>query len=55
MDGKKLEAAKAEFRQLEANSSIQRSTSPWASPLHMVQKKDGSCQQPAVLFFLKWI
>jgi hypothetical protein len=42
LDGEKLEAAKAEFRQLEADGIIQRSTSPWASPLHMVQKKDGS-------------
>ncbi len=42
LDGEKLEAAKAEFRQLEADGIIQRSTSPWASPLHMVQKKDGT-------------
>jgi hypothetical protein len=42
LDGEKLEAAKAEFRQLEAEGIIQRSTSPWVSPLHMVQKKDGS-------------
>jgi hypothetical protein len=42
LDGEKLEAAKAEFKQLEAEGIIQRSTSPWASPLHMVQKKDGS-------------
>jgi hypothetical protein len=42
LDGEKLEAAKAEFRQLEADGIIQRSTSPWARPLHMVQKKDGS-------------
>jgi hypothetical protein len=42
LDGAKLEAAKAEFRQLEAYGIIQRSTSPWASPLHMVQKKDCS-------------
>jgi hypothetical protein len=42
LDGEKLQAAKAEFRQLKAHGIIQRSTSPWASPLHMVQKKDGS-------------
>ncbi len=42
LDGEKLEAAKAEFRQLEADGIIQRSTSPRASPLHMVQKKDGT-------------
>jgi hypothetical protein len=42
LDGEKLEAAKAEFQQLEADGIVQRSTSPWASPLHMVQKKDGT-------------
>jgi hypothetical protein len=42
LDGEKLEAVKVEFQQLEAYGIIQRSTSPWASPLHMVQKKDGS-------------
>ena len=35
-------AAKAEFEQLEREGIVQRSTSPWASPLHMVMKKDGS-------------
>jgi hypothetical protein len=42
LDGEKLAAAKAEFKQLEADGIIQRSTSPWASPLQMVHKKDGS-------------
>jgi hypothetical protein len=42
LDGEKLQAAKAEFKQLEAEDIIQRSTLPWASPLHMVQTKDGS-------------
>ena len=42
LDPEKLAAAKAEFAELEAQGIIQRSDSPWASPLHMVQKADGS-------------
>ncbi len=42
LDGEKLAAAKAEFKQLEEDDIIQRSTSPWSSPLHMVRKADGS-------------
>ena len=42
LDGTKLEAAKAEFQHLEAEGIIRRSHSNWASPLHMVQKTDGS-------------
>ncbi len=42
MDGEKLAAAKAEFKQMEEDDIIQRSTSPWSSPLYMVQKADGS-------------
>jgi hypothetical protein len=42
LDGKKLAVAKAEFKQLEEDDIIQRSTSPWSSPLHMVRKADGS-------------
>ena len=38
----KLAAAKAEFLKMEAAGIIRRSDSPWASPLHMVPKKDGS-------------
>ncbi len=41
LDAEKLQAAKAEFEQLEREGIVQRSTSPWASPLHMVMKKDG--------------
>jgi hypothetical protein len=42
LDAEKRQAAKAEFEQLEREGIVQRSTSPWASPLHMVMKKDGS-------------
>jgi hypothetical protein len=42
LDGEKLAAAKAEFKQLEEDDIIQRSTTPWSSPLHMVRKADGS-------------
>jgi hypothetical protein len=36
--------AKAEFKSLESAGITHRSKSPWASPLHMVPKKDGSWQ-----------
>ncbi len=42
LDPEKLQIAKAEFKRLESAGIIRRSTSPWASPLHMVPKKDGS-------------
>ncbi len=43
LDAEKLAAAKAEFfDQLERDGIIRRSYSPWASPLHMVRKPDGS-------------
>jgi hypothetical protein len=38
----KLEIAKAEFKHLESTGIVCRSKSPWAFPLHMVPKKDGS-------------
>jgi cleavage and polyadenylation specificity factor subunit 1 len=41
LDGEKLEAAKKEFKQLQEDGIIQRSTSPWSSPLHMVRKAAG--------------
>ena len=41
LDGVKLEAARAEFLQLERDGIVRRSCSPWSSPLHMVQKSDG--------------
>jgi transposase InsO family protein len=42
LDAEKLAAAKAEFSALEKEGIVRRSTSPWASPLHMVRKPDGS-------------
>ena len=42
LDPEKLEAAQKEFTALEAAGVVRRSTSPWASPLHMVRKADGS-------------
>ena len=44
LEGAKLQAAGAEFKQMEKDSIVHHSTSPWASPLHMVPKKDGSWQ-----------
>ena len=37
----KLSIAKKEFQAMQDMGVIRRSTSPWASPLHMVSKKDG--------------
>lgn len=37
----KLALAKAEFDRMEAMGIIRRSSSPWASPLHMVPKQSG--------------
>jgi hypothetical protein len=42
LEGAKLEAARKEFEAMECDGIVQRSTSPWASPLHIVLKKDGS-------------
>ena len=41
LDQSKLEAAKAEFAELESLGIIRRSESPWASPLHVVPKANG--------------
>ena len=42
LDQVKLALAKAEFLKLQSAGIIHRSDSPWASPLHMVQKSYGS-------------
>jgi len=42
LDPVKLKIAEAEFRSLEAAGIVRRSKSPWAAPLHMVPKPDGS-------------
>ncbi len=44
LDAEKLAAAKVEFAVLERDKIIRQSSSPWASPLHMVKKPDGSWQ-----------
>lgn len=38
----KLAAAKAEFEKMEEMGIVRKSCSPWASPLHLVRKPDGS-------------
>jgi len=42
LDPDKHRIAEAEFRALEKAGIVRRSKSPWASPLHMVPKQDGS-------------
>ena len=42
LDNERLEAAKKEFAELEKQGIIRRSSSNWASPLHMVKKADGT-------------
>ena len=42
MDPEKLDSAKAEFREMERQGIVRRSSSCWAAPLHMVRKTDGS-------------
>jgi len=42
LDPEKLEAARAEFAALEKQGIIRRSSSHWASPLHMAPKSDGT-------------
>lgn len=37
----KLQVAKAEFQRLVADGTCRPSSSPWASPIHLVPKKDG--------------
>ena len=42
LDDAKMEVAKADFLKMESEGICRRSNSPWASPLHMVPKKDGT-------------
>ena len=42
LDPDKLLVAEKKFREMEAAGIVRRSNSPWASPLHMVRKTDGS-------------
>ena len=42
LDADKLAAARRDFLELEKQGVVRRSSSNWASPLHMVRKSDGS-------------
>ena len=42
LDPTKLEIAKSVFNEMEAAGVCEKAASPWASPLHMVPKPDGS-------------
>jgi hypothetical protein len=42
LDGEKLAVARKEFLRMEKDGIVRRSISQWSSPLHMVQRPDGS-------------
>lgn len=44
LDAAKLAIAKKEFAAMERLGIVRHSETPWASPLHMVPKADGSCR-----------
>ena len=46
LTGEKLKAAREEFQFLLNSGIIQRSNSPWASPLHLVPKKEPGSWRP---------
>jgi hypothetical protein len=50
LDAEKLAAAKADFMKMEAEGIIRWSSTPWASPLNLVKKLDGSWR-PCSNFF----
>jgi hypothetical protein len=42
LDPDRLAAARSEFEELERQGVVRKSSSNWASPLHMVKKPDGT-------------
>ena len=42
LDAEKLQVAESEFLKMKQMGIVRRSDSPWASPLHVVPKADGS-------------
>jgi hypothetical protein len=51
LDAEKLRVAQEEFRKLEEAGIIRRSTSPWASPLHMVPAACSLSRTPCMLMW----
>ena len=46
LDPEQLAATKAEFASMDSKGIIRHSKSSWSSPLHMVEKSDGSPGSP---------